>query len=150
MIKRYEKTFGRIKGLSSRSSAGSVAGQSIVSSRASKISKASDFSTTSQKEAFEKLRKLELEEEKIKKEKEDLMKFLELRSSYSKGSSRPVTVSSIVSRDLNSKLPDQSSLYKQKLERIEEKCEEKGSKVQKPAQIAKPKDEVGELLKSLY
>ena len=157
VIKRYEKTFGRIKGLSSRSSAGSVAGKSIVSSRPSKVSKTSDFSTVSQREAFEKLRKLEEEEEKIKKEKEDLMKFLELRSSYSKGSSRPVTVSSIVSRDSrdpkdlkDSKGVEESSYYRKRLEPIEEKREEKGFKAHKPAQIIKPKDEVGELLKSLY
>ena len=115
------------------------------------FSKTSDFSTASQREAFEKLRKLEEEEEKIKKEKEDLMKFLELRSSYSKGSSRPVTVSSIVSRDSrDSKVPEESSLYRKKLEPIEEKREDKGFKPPKPAQIIKPKDEVGELLKSLY
>ena len=150
VIKRYEKTFGRIKGLSSRSSAGSVAGKSIVSSRPSRVSKTSDFSTASQREAFEKLRRLEEEEEKIKKEKEDLMKFLELRSSYSKGSSRPVTVSSIVSRDFNSQLGEKTSFNRPKLEPIEEKREEKESKAQKPARALKAKDEVGELLKSLY
>lgn len=99
VIKRYEKTFGRIKDLGSyKSSAGSVTGKSIGSSRQSKGSKATELSTVSQREAFEKLKKLDEEEERIKREKDELMKFLEMRSSYSKGSSRPVTVSSIVSR----------------------------------------------------
>jgi myosin heavy subunit len=150
VIKRYEKTFGRIKGLgSNRSSAGSAAGKSIVSSRPSKVSKTSDFSTASQREAFEKLKKLQEEEEKIKKEKEDLMKFLELRSNYSKGSSRPVTVSSIVSRDSNVKTEEVTG-FRKKLEPIEEKREDKAVKSFKPAQPVRPKDEVGELLKSLY
>lgn len=97
VIKRYEKMFGRIKGLDTkRSNPGSAAGKSIVSSVAqTKKSKLTEFSTVSQKEAYEKLKQLDLEEEKIKKEKEDLLKFLELRSTASKTSSRPTTVASL-------------------------------------------------------
>lgn len=98
VIKRYEKMFGRIKGLDSkRSTAGSIAGRSIVSSKGpSKTSQRTEFSTISQKEAYEKLKKLDEEEEKIKQEKEELMKFLELRSQASRTSSRPTTVASLM------------------------------------------------------
>lgn len=153
VIKRYEKTFGRIKDLGSqRSNASSIAGKSIVSSRPSKLSRASELSTASQREAFEKLKKLEEEEEKIKKEKDELMKFLELRSSYSKSSSRPVTVSSMVSvGSVSSVSPsvDQNFGRKKKLEPIEEKHEEKSKKI-KVREPIRPKDEVAELLKNLY
>ena len=100
IIKRYEKTFGRIKGLdSNRSKTGSIAGKSIVSSvPASRKSKQTEFSTISQKEAYEKLKKLDEDEERIRREKDELMKFLELRSQSSKCSSRPATVASLVAR----------------------------------------------------
>lgn len=151
VIKRYEKTFGRIKDLGSqRSNAGSVAGKSIVSSRPSKISRVSELSTASQREAFEKLRKLEEEEMKIKKEKEDLMKFLELRSSYSKSSSRPVTVSSMVSAVSVAGPAADQGFGRKKLEPVEEKQEEKYKKMPKVREPIRPKDEVAELLKNLY
>lgn len=98
VVKRYEKMFGRIKGLdSNRSKAGSITGKSIVSSvPLSQKSKMTDFSTVSQKEAYEKLKKLDEEEERIRREKDELMQFLELRSQSSKCSSRPTTVGSLI------------------------------------------------------
>ncbi|OMJ83389.1 hypothetical protein SteCoe_15724 [Stentor coeruleus] len=149
VIKRYEKTFGRIKDLGSyRSNTGSVTGKSIVSSHPSKGSKASEFSTASQREAIEKLKKLDEEEEKIRKEKEELMKFLEMRSSC-KSSSRPVTVSSMLSRQ---EIIDKEQ--KPELPRRQEKAPEKPlekivEEKKKTVKSVKPKDELQELFSNL-
>lgn len=150
VIKRYEKTFGRIKDLGSyRSSAGSVTGKSIASSHPSKASKASEFSTASQREAIEKLKKLDEEEEKIRKEKEELMKFLEMRSSC-KSSSRPVTVSSMLSRQEAIDKEQKPELPKRKEKVFEKPLEKIVEEKKKTVKSVKPKDEVQELFQNLY
>ena len=58
----------------------------------------SHYSTESQKEAYSKLKALRDEEEKIKQQKDELLKFLESRS-QAKTSSRPTTVASLCSRN---------------------------------------------------
>ena len=152
VIKRYEKTFGRIKDLGSyRSSTASVTGKSIVSSSPSKQSNHTEFSTVSQREAFEKLKKLDAEEEKIKKEKDELLRFLESRSQSSKCTSRPATVSSIMS-----KIPEvpqaKVSFNPKPLHTIEEaSIEKKPKKIQEKTIKQKEKnDPVSELIKNLY
>ena len=151
VIKRYEKTFGRIKDLGSyKSNSGSVAGKSVTSSKKSKNSKNTEFSTVSQREAFEKLKKLDEEEEKIKKEKEELMKFLELRSQSSKCSSRPVTVSTILSK--NPEPIEKSSFPVKKQQEKHETAENKLEsipEVQKVNKKKKEKSEVSDLFKNL-
>ena len=144
VIKRYEKMFGRIKGLdSNRSKAGSNAGKSIVSSKPQSIkSKVTEFSTISQKEAYEKLKQLDEEEDRIKREKEELMKFLEVRSQNSKSSSRPATVSSLYSN-----IPEIKTDIIKKKELpviIEDEIKEK------PKKRKKVENSVDELFKNLY
>ena len=148
VVKRYEKMFGRIKGLDSyRSNAGSIAGKSIVSSvPASKKSKVTEFSTISQREAYEKLKKLDEEENKIRKEKDELLQFLELRSQLSGSSSRPATVASLVQHKLEKKIENKIENKKPQLSVVQE--------VEKP-QPNQPKrkkeaDPVDELFKNLY
>lgn len=147
VIKRYEKTFGRIKDAGSyRSSAKSHTSNSVSSAKPSNTSKISEFSTVSQREALEKLKKLDEAEDRIKKEKEELLKFLELRSNTSKCSSRPVTVSSIVSKlSSHSPVPEKVS-FPVKNSEIEEK-----PKVQKPQKAKKSEkvDPVADLFKNL-
>jgi hypothetical protein len=147
VVKRYEKTFGRIKDLGSyRSGAGSVTGKSVVSSKASKQSKDTQFSTVSQREAYEKLKKLNEEEEKIKKEKDELMKFLESRSQTSKSTSRPVTVSSFMSKP--NPIPEQQVFIPKKPEKTEPL--QKNPEIQKPSKLkTEKKNEVEDLFKNL-
>jgi hypothetical protein len=113
IIQRYEKTIGKIK----------YSAKKEDSSRTKKISEKnpmieercksshSHYSADSQKDAYFQLKKLKAEEEKIKKKKEELIKFLESRS-LAKGSSRPTTVASLYSKKETDKNHPQSSPLK--------------------------------------
>jgi hypothetical protein len=98
-LKRYEKIMGKIKDTNKTRHQNNYPADdlSFTSKFSRKRSKSliSNFSTTTHKEAIEKLEKLKKEEEKIAKEKANLVGFLESRS-HTKYSSRPITVSSIL------------------------------------------------------
>ena len=84
------------------------------------------------------------------KEKEELMKFLELRSQSSKCSSRPVTVSTILSK--NPEPIEKSSFPVKKQQEKHETAENKLEsipEVQKVNKKKKEKSEVSDLFKNL-
>lgn len=100
ILERYAKTIGKsklkelIKGTESPKDLSKQPSQSP--SRRSKSSY-SWYSTNTRREAAQKIRALESEEERIKKQKEELLKFLESRSQV-RHSSRPTTVASLITR----------------------------------------------------
>jgi hypothetical protein len=96
IIDRYEKTIGKLK-TKEPSIAGSRLSQASPQPEFRPKSSYSRVSTESQKQAVQKLRLLREEEEKIKQQKEELIKFLESRS-QARQSSRMETVSSIMSK----------------------------------------------------
>ena len=105
VLKRYEKTFGKIKDFENKNEKNKGLDKNNDSKRLkSKIlrkrskSMISEISTESQKIMIEKLMKLKQEEDKIGKEKKELISFLESRT-HSKVSSRPVTVASLLKKN---------------------------------------------------
>ncbi|CAG9331107.1 unnamed protein product [Blepharisma stoltei] len=156
VIKRYEKTFGRIKDLdrdSLRSSKKSSDYSSVISyeSRPRSKSSYSNVSTQSQKDALERLEKLRLEEEKIKKEKEDLLQFLETRSNRSQASSRMTTVSSLFqSRPQSSiEIPQRRPITQASILQKPTPKSAQPTPVKDPVRSLVIKDPVSELIKNL-
>lgn len=91
-LKQYDKTVKNGHGQRENSIT-----RSVITRKRSK-SVISSHSKQSQRQAMDKLNRLKEEEDKIKKEKLDLMNFLESRSS-SKVSSRPFTVTSALKKN---------------------------------------------------
>jgi hypothetical protein len=111
IIQRYEKTIGKIKINSHQSPTPSILSVKIGKSSEKRCKSAySNYSTETQKVAIEKLKELEEEEKKIQEKKEELLRFLESRS-QKRDSSRPVTVSSLMSVA--------SERKKEKIEKVE-------------------------------
>lgn len=117
-------------------------------SRKRSRSSLSKNSTVSKKEVIEKLNKLSLEEEKILKERDDLMKFLESRSSSVRTTSRMTTVSSLMSsRPLTKQIEIPTKKSPQKHLKIIEEAQKLLN--HKGSQARVPSDPVGDLIKNI-
>ena len=102
IIQRYEKTIGKIK-VETKPSTPSIMSVKISKASQKRCKSAySNYSTQSQKVAFDKLKELEEEEKRIQQQKEELLRILETRT-QKRDSSRPMTVSSLYSMQTDNK-----------------------------------------------
>ena len=102
VLKRYDKIIGK-KHRAERNRKNSIETpqKSELKKKRSK-SVLSHISKTSQKEVLDKLSDLSSKQDKIKKEKYEILSYLESKS-HSKASSRPVTVTSLLNSNSNNK-----------------------------------------------
>ncbi|OMJ86894.1 hypothetical protein SteCoe_11441 [Stentor coeruleus] len=102
ILERYTKTMGKskLKEIIKR-----IESPKYLLKSPNKRSKSSysEYKTNTRREAEQKIRVLESEEERIKKQKEELISFLESRS-HVRHSSRPTTVASLMTRKENIKI----------------------------------------------
>lgn len=102
VLRRYDKIIGKKQREEKvRKSSQDVVQKSELKKKRSKSS-ISHMSKTSQKEVLDKISELNNKQDKIKREKLEILSYLESKT-HSKASSRPVTVSSLLNSTLNNK-----------------------------------------------